>query len=209
MTGPVELLTHRERECLRLVHAHLNSKQIARRLGIQPATVDRHCENAARKLNAAGRVDAALLLVGHGLPNDSVSATPPIVSSPPDGQPDLAKGAVHDQDRRTHSRGHLEPIANHPVVVGGYAGEESDGQASGGGHAQAGAVSDRGGLPQGDHLHRSGSAGRSLPAVGLGPEHLGRILVVVGIAAFVALVMASILGAERFAFLLQGIRYGG
>lgn len=207
MAAPVELLTPRERECLRLVHAHLNSKQIARELGIQPATVDRHCENAARKLNAIGRVDAALLLVRQ-LQNDSVSGSPPIVSAPLADHPGVAKGAVHDQDQRPHSRRDLESGADHPDVTRGNAGEEGDGSAPGRGDPQTVAVSDAGGLPQGDHLHRSGDAGRALPTVGIGPEHLGRILIVLAIAAFVALVMASILGAERFAFLLQGLRYG-
>ena len=62
MSGAKDNLTERERECLRLVHAHLNSKQIARELGIKPGTVDRHCENAVRKLQAGNRVDAALRL---------------------------------------------------------------------------------------------------------------------------------------------------
>jgi DNA-binding CsgD family transcriptional regulator len=86
MPSRTDRLTDRERECLRLVHAHMNSKQIARRLGIKPATVDRHCENAARKLNASGRVDAALLLLAEqDVPNDSVSEPAPIAADAPPG----------------------------------------------------------------------------------------------------------------------------
>lgn len=72
MSESLELLTARERECLRLVHAHHNSKQIARALGIKPGTVDKHCENAARKLAVENRVAAALVLVAaESPPNDS------------------------------------------------------------------------------------------------------------------------------------------
>lgn len=207
MTAPVELLTPRERECLRLVHAHLNSKQIARELGIQPATVDRHCENAARKLNAIGRVDAALLLARQ-LQNDSVSGSPPIVSASLADHPGVAKGGADEQNRRLHPRGYLDPGADHPGLAGGHAGEADDGGTPGGGHAQASPVPDGGRLLEGDHLHRGGPLGRALPAVGLGSEHLGRIVLVFAIAAFVALVTASILGAEKVAFLLQGLRHG-
>ncbi|RZJ00667.1 MAG: LuxR family transcriptional regulator [Brevundimonas sp.] len=205
---PVERLTARERQCLLLVHAHMNSKQIARKLGIQPATVDRHCENAARKLHVGSRVDAALLLAEIGIPTDSVSGSSPIVSTPSSDQSGGAKRGEHDQDRRPYSRHHLEPVEDRSRKPGGYAGEEDDGRTSGGSHTQTSAVPTAGELRQGDHLHRRGLAGRALPALGLGPEHLGRILAVLAIAAFVALVIASILGAERFAFVLQGLRYG-
>ena len=66
MTSLVERLTERERQCLQLVHAHFNSKQIARQLGIKPGTVDRHCENAVRKLQVDSRVAAALALAAQG-----------------------------------------------------------------------------------------------------------------------------------------------
>jgi DNA-binding CsgD family transcriptional regulator len=207
MGAPVERLTARERECLRLVHAHMNSKQIARHLGIQPATVDRHCENAARKLKVGSRVDAALLLAEIGIPNDSVSGTSPIVSAPPAGQSGGATGAEHDHDRRPHSRHHLDPAEDRPREHGGHAGQEDDGQTSGGSHPQTVAVPAGGGVLQGNPLHRGGLAGRALSTLGLGPEHLWRILAVLAIAAFVALVIAGIMGAERFAFLLQGLRH--
>lgn len=209
MPSHTHRLTDRERQCLRLVHAHLNSKQIARRLGIKPSTVDRHCENAARKLNAAGRVDAALLLVGdRPVPNDSVSEPAPIASDASSASPDTAKGVIHDRHRRTGARHQLDPTAEGAFRPGGYADEADDGSTSGRRDAQTGGVPFARSHVQGDSPHRSGLAGLGLPAGGVGHEHLGRILFVFAIAAIVALVLTSVMAAERFAFILQGIRYG-
>ncbi len=209
MPSRTDRLTDRERECLRLVHAHLNSKQIARRLGIKPSTVDRHCENAARKLNASGRVDAALLLVAdQPVPNDSVSEPPPIASGPDLPFPDAAKGVTNDRYRRTGARHHLGATSNSASRPGGYADEADDGPASGGGDTQTGDVPVARKHVQGDSPHWSRLAGLRLPAGGIGHEHLSRILFVFTIAAIATLVLTSVIGAERFAFLLQGIRYG-
>jgi len=210
MPSRTDRLTDRERECLRLVHAHLNSKQIARRLGIKPATVDRHCENAARKLKASGRVDAALLLIAdQTVPNDSVSEPAPIASDPFSASSDRANGVTHDRYRRTGARHQLGATADGAPGAGGYADETDDGSASGGRHAQTGDVSLTRMHVQGDTPHWSSLAGLRLPAGGIGHEHLGRILFVFAIAAVAVLALTSVIGAERFAFILQGIRYGG
>src|ERR1043165_9402537 len=58
---PVELLTPRERECLRLVDQHLSSKQIARELGMSKTSVDTYCDRARRKLGVEDRYAAARL----------------------------------------------------------------------------------------------------------------------------------------------------
>jgi DNA-binding CsgD family transcriptional regulator len=209
MPSRTDHLTDRERECLRLVHAHMSSKQIARRLGIKPSTVDRHCENAARKLRAAGRVDAALLLLaGQTVPNDSVSEPVPIAPAAPTGSSDPAKGAIHDQYRRTVADHQLGGASNRASLTGRYAGETDDGEPSGGRDAQTGGLPLSGSHLQGDPAHRGGLAGFRFPAAGIGHEVLGRILFVLTIAAIAALVMTSVIGAERFAFALQGIRYG-
>jgi len=60
--NPVELLTQRERECLRLVNQHLSSKQIARELGMSKTSVDTYCDRARRKLGVDDRFKAARLL---------------------------------------------------------------------------------------------------------------------------------------------------
>ena len=62
---PVELLTPRERECLRLVDRHLSSKQIARELGMSKTSVDTYCDRARRKLGVDDRYAAARRLADH------------------------------------------------------------------------------------------------------------------------------------------------
>src|SRR5262249_52903311 len=59
---PVDLLTPRERECLRLVDQHLSSKQIARQLGMSKTSVDTYCDRARKKLGVDDRYAAARLL---------------------------------------------------------------------------------------------------------------------------------------------------
>ncbi|MBU1539118.1 MAG: helix-turn-helix transcriptional regulator [Alphaproteobacteria bacterium] len=208
MPSRSDRLTERERECLRLVHAHMNSKQIARRLGIKPSTVDRHCENAARKLRASGRVDAALLLLAGQLPDDSVSEPIPIAADPAAGSSGPAKGIIHDRHTGTGARHQLGGTSDRASLAGRYAGEADDGQPSGRGNPQTGGLPLSGSDLQGDPAHRGGPAGYRFPTPGIGHEVLGRVLFVFSIAAVAALVLTSVIGAERFAFVLQGIRYG-
>ncbi|MBW0150892.1 MAG: helix-turn-helix transcriptional regulator, partial [Phenylobacterium sp.] len=65
MTEQVQLLTARERECLRLVDRHFSSKQIARELGMSKTSVDTYCDRARRKLGVNDRYHAARLLADH------------------------------------------------------------------------------------------------------------------------------------------------
>jgi len=209
MPSRTDRLTERERECLRLVHAHMNSKQIARCLGIKPSTVDRHCENAARKLNASGRIDAALLLLAEQtVPNDSVSEPVPIAAALAPGSSFPAKGDVNDQYRRTAAEHQLGGASDSASLAGRYAGETNDGEPSGRRDPQTGGLPLSGKHLQGDPAHRGGLAGFRLPALGIGHEVLGRVLFVFSIAAVAVLALTSVIGAERFAFVLQGIRYG-
>lgn len=48
-----------QRECLRLVLAHLNSKEIGRKLGVSPHTVDQRLRQAMKVLGASSRFEAA------------------------------------------------------------------------------------------------------------------------------------------------------
>jgi len=61
----IDLLTRRERECLRLVYEHLSSKQIGRQLGISKHTVDTHVDKARQRLGAQDRYDAARRMAAH------------------------------------------------------------------------------------------------------------------------------------------------
>jgi len=57
--GAVDRLNGGQRACLRLVLAHLTSKEIARELGVSPHTVDQRLRTAMRILNAHSRFEAA------------------------------------------------------------------------------------------------------------------------------------------------------
>lgn len=56
---PVERLTSREAEVVRLIEQNLSNKQIATRLGIEVATVKNHVHNLLEKLNVHSRTDVA------------------------------------------------------------------------------------------------------------------------------------------------------
>ena len=60
-------LTEREVEVVRLLARGLQTKQVARALGISAKTADRHIQNSYRKLGVSTRAAATLLAVEHGL----------------------------------------------------------------------------------------------------------------------------------------------
>lgn len=62
-------LTRRERQCLELVARGHGSKEIARRLGLSPRTIDLHVARAAKRLAARNRIEA----VSIALQNDLIS----------------------------------------------------------------------------------------------------------------------------------------
>lgn len=60
-SDPVGLLTGREREVLGLVARGLTNKEIARDLGVSPATIKAHVERIIAKLGVSDRTQAAVL----------------------------------------------------------------------------------------------------------------------------------------------------
>ena len=64
--SPVEL-SKRETEVLTLLGEGASNKDIARALGVQASTVERHVTNLYRKIGAKGRADAAVHAVARGL----------------------------------------------------------------------------------------------------------------------------------------------
>src|ERR1043165_7611975 len=95
----VDLLTQRERECLRLVDQHLSSKQIARELGMSKTSVDTYCDRARRKLGVVDRFQAAKLLrdVDGGAVLTASGQDTIRTDTPPQSWPDdLATGEVSD-----------------------------------------------------------------------------------------------------------------
>jgi DNA-binding CsgD family transcriptional regulator/pimeloyl-ACP methyl ester carboxylesterase len=64
---PPGSLSPREQEVLRLLAAGESNRQIARRLGLSPHTVERHVANLYRKIGARGRADATAYALRNGL----------------------------------------------------------------------------------------------------------------------------------------------
>ncbi|WP_417594552.1 helix-turn-helix transcriptional regulator [Parasphingorhabdus sp.] len=60
----VDRLSDGQRDCLRLVLAHHNSKEIARQLGVSPHTVDQRLRTSMRILNVQSRFEAARKFAG-------------------------------------------------------------------------------------------------------------------------------------------------
>ena len=61
---PVSRLTEKQKQCLRLVAQNMNSKQIARVLGISEHTVDQRIRQSLRVLDVSDRFQAARMLSG-------------------------------------------------------------------------------------------------------------------------------------------------
>ena len=59
---PVAKLSEGQRECLRMVYRHMETKEIARVLGISPDGVTQRIKTAMRILGVNRRRDAALIL---------------------------------------------------------------------------------------------------------------------------------------------------
>jgi DNA-binding NarL/FixJ family response regulator len=60
-------LTEREAEVVGMLARGLQTKQVARALGISVKTADRHIQNAYRKLGVSSRAAATLFAMEHGL----------------------------------------------------------------------------------------------------------------------------------------------
>lgn len=61
MRARIDSLSDGQKACLRLVHGHLSSKEIARKLGISRHTADQRIALACQKLGVTSRRDAAIL----------------------------------------------------------------------------------------------------------------------------------------------------
>ena len=73
----LERLTPRERECLALVAEHWRTKEIARRLGLSPDTVNEYVGSAVKKLGAEDRSAAARVWLGLERPRAAGDPTRP------------------------------------------------------------------------------------------------------------------------------------
>jgi DNA-binding CsgD family transcriptional regulator len=59
----ITTLSPMQKTCLRLVYDHLQTKEIARQLGVSNHTVESHIKSARARLGATSRLDAARMLV--------------------------------------------------------------------------------------------------------------------------------------------------
>lgn len=97
----VARLTKRQRECLRLVYRHMETKEIARELGISPDGVTQRIKAAMRILGVNRRKDAALILAKA----EATDPYPPLVYPPRDiatpPQPAIMAAST-EGERRQH-----------------------------------------------------------------------------------------------------------
>ena len=91
MDSLTDQLTEPQRECLRLVLAHHNSKEIAAKLGISPSAVDKRIERAVQLLGTSSRFAAARMVAAEegGVGYDRLPSEPIDVpeSAPPESEP--------------------------------------------------------------------------------------------------------------------------
>lgn len=113
VTGTIEQLTARERDCLRLVGRGMSSKEIALALGLSPLTVDGYLKEAVRTLGVSGRREAARVLASYE------TASPPAEIVPPQNlggdPPDLAE-TVHSGVPLPPKRSEAEPRYRVPFL---------------------------------------------------------------------------------------------
>ncbi|MCP5396128.1 MAG: helix-turn-helix transcriptional regulator [Sphingomonadaceae bacterium] len=79
---PVSELTAKQREVLDLVLCHYSSKEIARKLGISPRSVDQRLDGARQKLGVATRIEAARVYAEACQTPQSLTSEPLPVTDP-------------------------------------------------------------------------------------------------------------------------------
>jgi len=109
--SPVARLSQGQVDCLLLVDRHLNSKEIAVRLGISPHTVDQRIRVALEKLGVTGRGQAARMVISAISPSDDIyqrliHQSPYIDGAAGSGH---QGGAVSSQIRHADRAGEVRP----------------------------------------------------------------------------------------------------
>lgn len=106
----VEKLNEGQRDCLRLVLAHHNSKEIARELGVSPHTVDQRLRIAMRILDVPSRFEAARKFAGL----DAQDRYQPLIYQMSDVEPRGKSGKPDSSTGRTASdkTGSTDDISN-------------------------------------------------------------------------------------------------
>lgn len=193
----IDQLTPVERECLSLVARGFQSKEIAAATGRASKTVDKHIENACRKLGVGTRRQAARLLEGD-LRSVSVEAPFPLsISGEPASAGDRKGGtdAAHllrsSPDHVGGVGGDLRRPGGEPRAEGGGGAPASDDERAAGGSFTARSYAR-------DLLHRARSSLRerstATAASPVPASRLRRLLMIPVIAAVAVAVLAAILG---------------
>jgi DNA-binding CsgD family transcriptional regulator len=107
----VASLSPMQKTCLRLVYDHLQTKEIARQLGVSRYTVESHIKNARARLGATSRLEAARMLVAiegdHSPPLQASSPPIAIVTAP-----DLAPSYEGNTGVTLRSESRLRPLGS-------------------------------------------------------------------------------------------------
>ena len=98
-------LTAGQLDCLRLVHQHLSSKEIAAELGISPHTVDQRIRQSLQILGVERRSQAARIVAQHSEPYQRLIHQSPYI--PADAQSVQPEGAVSHQIRHADRAGEV------------------------------------------------------------------------------------------------------
>ena len=102
----VARLSKGQLDCLRLVHQHLSSKEIAAELGISPHTVDQRIRGALQALGVERRSQAARIVAAEAGPYQRlIHQAPYIVPTDPGGHPEEAIGIQIRHADRTEGTG--------------------------------------------------------------------------------------------------------
>lgn len=120
-TDPRPSLTAAEHKCLAFVAQGLQSKEIAELTGKAPKTIDKHIENACRKLGVRGRRQAIRVLFPQPaeLRNGAVGAPFPLASPNPSAPQGSSKGGADAADVRTSPLPNMGGIGDHFGRSGG------------------------------------------------------------------------------------------
>lgn len=197
-TGP--RLTPTERECLSLVGQGFQSKEIAELTGKAPKTIDKHIENACRKLGVPNRRQAArLLLTQKVLRNGAVEAPFPMALPTVDAPDDVSKGGANAASARTPSFPHLGGDGGDIRRAGGDERAEGPGIPVAVDDATGGPEPFTARLDARDLLHRARSPLRERSTAeearsGESPSPLKRMMSVLVIAAAASVLLAALLG---------------
>jgi DNA-binding CsgD family transcriptional regulator len=218
-----ERLTPREREILRLIAQHRQSKEIARLLRLSPKTVEMHVLSARRRVGGLNRRDAALAFIAWETDpgNDYRKQSPDLATGRSQGSSRLNSESSHDEifpeqfepglgllhRELAVARGGFDPDGRHAGArpTGGGDGFGPAQGAGGGRPAREAAPQGPGGdgLPGGRHAASHGRSWRD----DLTPlQWLGLILAVATLGGI--LLGTVTMGAHEFLYALQRFREG-